>query len=89
VPGRPRVGVRYGEPLRPAEGESAREFAPKIAAAVAALLDEESTTWWEARKRVAAGESPSQSGPDAARWRRVWAQTAPIERPAAERRAWK
>lgn len=89
VPGRPRVAVRYGAPLRPAEGESARVFAPKVQAAVAALLDEESTTWWEARKRVAAGASPSQSGPDAARWRRVWAQTEPIPPAEPGRRAWK
>lgn len=90
VPGRPRVAVRYGEPLYPAEGESARTFAPRVSAAVAALLDEETSTWWEARKRVAAGASPSQSGPEAARWRRVWASTAPV--PSAEttkRRAWK
>jgi 1-acyl-sn-glycerol-3-phosphate acyltransferase len=89
IPGRPTVAVRYGDALRPAEGESAREFAPKISAAVSALLDEEATTWWEARKRVAAGTSPSQSGPDAARWRRVWEQTAPLRTPAEKRRAWK
>jgi 1-acyl-sn-glycerol-3-phosphate acyltransferase len=89
VPGRPTVAVRYGDPLMPAEGESAREFAPKISAAVSALLDEESTTWWEARRRVAAGTSPSQSGPDAARWRRVWESTTPVTPAASKRRAWK
>ncbi|TCO23380.1 1-acyl-sn-glycerol-3-phosphate acyltransferase [Kribbella steppae] len=89
VPGRPTVAVRYGDPLMPAEGENAREFAPKISAAVSALLDEESTTWWEARRRVASGTSPSQSGPDAARWRRVWESTAPIKPAASKRRAWK
>jgi 1-acyl-sn-glycerol-3-phosphate acyltransferase len=89
IPGRPSVAVRYGDPLRPAPGESAREFAPKISAAVSALLDEEASTWWEARKRVAAGASPSQSGPDAARWRRVWEQTAPLDRPGDKLRAWK
>jgi 1-acyl-sn-glycerol-3-phosphate acyltransferase len=89
VPGRPTVAVRYGDPLMPAEGESAREFAPKISAAVSALLDEESTTWWEARRRVAAGTSPSQSGPDAARWRRVWESTTPVKPAASKRRAWK
>jgi len=89
VPGRPTVAVRYGDPLRPAEGESARDFAPRISAAVSALLDEESTTWYEARRRVAAGTSPSQSGPQAARWRRVWESTAPIKPPATNRRAWK
>ncbi|TCO51744.1 1-acyl-sn-glycerol-3-phosphate acyltransferase [Kribbella antiqua] len=89
IPGRPTVAVRYGDPLRPAEGDSARDFAPKISAAVSALLDEESTTWWEARRRVAAGTSPSQSGPDAARWRRVWESTAPIKPAGTKRRAWK
>jgi 1-acyl-sn-glycerol-3-phosphate acyltransferase len=89
VPGRPTVAVRYGDPLHPAEGESAREFAPKISAAVSALLDEESTTWYESRRRVAAGTSPSQSGPDAARWRRVWESTAPIKPARTKHRAWK
>jgi 1-acyl-sn-glycerol-3-phosphate acyltransferase len=89
VPGRPTVAVRYGDPIYPVEGESARAFAPKISAAVSALLDEEATTWWEARRRVAAGASPSQSGPDAARWRRVWESTAPIKTPAQKHRAWK
>ncbi len=89
VPGRPTVAVRYGDPLYPAEGESARDFAPRISAAVSALLDEESTTWWEARRRVAAGTSPSQSGPDAARWRRVWESTAPIKPAGSKLRAWK
>jgi 1-acyl-sn-glycerol-3-phosphate acyltransferase len=89
IPGRQTVAVRYGDALHPAEGESARDFAPKISAAVSALLDEEASTWWEARKRVAAGTSPSQSGPDAARWRRVWEQTAPLKTPAEKRRAWK
>jgi 1-acyl-sn-glycerol-3-phosphate acyltransferase len=89
VPGRPAVAVRYGDPLYPAEGESAREFAPRISAAVSALLDEEATSWWEARRRVALGTSPSQSGPDAARWRRVWESTTPITPAPQKRRAWK
>ncbi len=89
IPGRPAVAVRYGDPLHPAEGESAREFAPKISAAVSALLDEESTTWYESRRRVAAGQSPSQSGPDAARWRRVWESTTPIKPARTNHRAWK
>lgn len=89
IPGRPAVAVRYGDPIRPAEGESARDFAPRVSAAVSALLDEESTSWYEARRRVAAGTSPSQSGPDAARWRRVWESTAPIKSAGTRRRAWK
>ncbi len=89
VPGRPTVMVRYGDPLRPAEGESARDFAPRIASAVSALLDEDSTNWYEARRRVATGTSPSQGGPDAARWRRVWESTRPISSNGTRRHAWK
>ncbi|TDU86799.1 1-acyl-sn-glycerol-3-phosphate acyltransferase [Kribbella voronezhensis] len=89
VPGRPTVAVRYGDPLYPAEGESPRDFAPRISAAVSALLDEEATTWWEARRRVASGTSPSQSGPDAARWRRVWESTTPVKPATSKPRAWK
>ncbi|WP_112240763.1 lysophospholipid acyltransferase family protein [Kribbella monticola] len=89
VPGRPTVAVRYGDPLYPAEGESPRDFAPRISAAVSALLDEEATTWWEARRRVASGTSPSQSGPDAARWRRVWESTTPVKPASSKPRAWK
>jgi len=89
VPGRPAVHVRYGDPLRPAEGESARDFAPRIASAVSALLDEESTTWYESRRRAALGTSPSQTGPEAARWRRVWESTRPMKSTDGRRRAWK
>ena len=42
----------------PSEGESPRDFAPRIRDAVAALLDEDKTTWWEARRRQAAGATP-------------------------------
>jgi 1-acyl-sn-glycerol-3-phosphate acyltransferase len=71
-PGRRPVTIRYGEPLVPAEGESARAFAPRIRAAVAELLDEETTTWWDARRRAARSETPDPSGPKVAQWRRVW-----------------
>jgi 1-acyl-sn-glycerol-3-phosphate acyltransferase len=74
--GRRQLTVRFGEPLRPEPGESARTFAPKVRDAVAALLDEDSSTWWEARRRAASGLTPDPSGPDVARWRRVWAQSA-------------
>ncbi|ANH40110.1 2-acyl-glycerophospho-ethanolamine acyltransferase [Nocardioides dokdonensis FR1436] len=79
--------VRFGEPLRAAEGESVREFAPRIREAVAALLDEDETTWWEAQQRRAAGATPDPSGPDVATWRRVWAQTeSPVVEPLTGRR---
>ena len=90
-PGRPAVTVRFGEPLRPEPGESAREFAPRVRAAVAALLDEDRTTWWESRQRVATGLTPDPAGPKVAQWRRVWEQTEPpvVESGAPAPRAWR
>jgi 1-acyl-sn-glycerol-3-phosphate acyltransferase len=75
-PGRRPVTIRFGDPLIPQPGETARDFAPRVRAGVAALLDEETSTWWEARRRVAAGTTPDPSGPDIAQWRRVWTQSA-------------
>jgi 1-acyl-sn-glycerol-3-phosphate acyltransferase len=74
-PGRRQLTIRFGEPLRPTEGESVRDFAPRIKDAVAQLLDEDATTWWDSRRRAATGETPDPSGPQVAQWRRVWAQT--------------
>ncbi len=51
-----------------------RDFAPRIKDAVATLLDEDRTSWWEARQRAAAGETPDPGGPDVAQWRRLWEQ---------------
>jgi 1-acyl-sn-glycerol-3-phosphate acyltransferase len=87
-PGRRRLTIRFGEPLRPEPGESPRSFAPKIRDAVSTLLDEESSTWWEARQRAASGATPDPGGPDVATWRRVWAQSASPE-PGDRRAAWR
>ena len=79
-PGRRQLTIRFGEPLVPGEGESVREFAPRIKAAVATLLDEDRSTWWEARRRASAGETPDPSGPKVATWRRVWEQSESPDR---------
>ena len=68
-----RVTVRFGVPLSPDPGADARRFAVRIERAVAALADESATDWWTARRRAAAGETPSLGGPEAAPWRRHWA----------------
>ena len=47
------VTVRFGNPMRPDEGEDARAFGPRVEAAVAALADEHATDWWSARQRAA------------------------------------
>jgi 1-acyl-sn-glycerol-3-phosphate acyltransferase len=89
-PGRRQLTIRFGEPLRPREGESVREFAPRIKAAVATLLDEDKTTWWDARRRASAGDTPDPSGPQVAQWRRVWEQSESpsAEGPGRRLRAW-
>lgn len=89
--GRRQLTVRFGEPLRPHEGESVRDFAPRVKDAVAALLDEDQSTWWESRRRVASGTTPDPSGPQVAQWRRVWEQSAsPVADPARSRlTAWR
>jgi 1-acyl-sn-glycerol-3-phosphate acyltransferase len=65
--------VTFGRPLWPAPDEDARRFAPRIEAAVASLADEVTTDWWSARRRAAAGRSPSLTGPATTSWRRAWA----------------
>jgi 1-acyl-sn-glycerol-3-phosphate acyltransferase len=87
APGRPPVSVRFGRPLRPEPGEDAPAFTERIRAALAVALDEDRTTWWEATRRAARGETPSPTGPAAARWRRVWEASRPIER-RGRPRAW-
>jgi 1-acyl-sn-glycerol-3-phosphate acyltransferase len=89
--GRRQLTVRFGEPLVPGPEESVRDFAPRIRRAVAALLDEDSTTWWEARRRAAADATPDPSGPEAAQWRRIWAQSeSPVADTGRRRlRAWR
>ena len=75
-PGRRRLTVRFGEPLHPGADESARDFAPRIRDAVAALLDEEQSTWWEARRGPLPAPLPTRPDRPRAQWRRVWEQTA-------------
>jgi 1-acyl-sn-glycerol-3-phosphate acyltransferase len=73
--GRPRVSVRYGLPLRPADGESPAAYAERIQAAVQRLIDEDTTTWWATQRAAGAGVAPPEAS-----WRRIWQQS---EEPAA------
>ncbi len=68
-----RTKVTFGAPLSPAEGEDARRFGERIERAVAVLGDEAITDWWSARRRAAAGTTPSLTGPAYNGWRRAWA----------------
>ena len=62
-PGRRLLTIRFGEPLVPGPDETPRSLAPRIRDAVAGLLDEDSSTWWEARRRAAARETPGPQRP--------------------------
>ena len=72
VPGRPRVSVRYGPPIRSRHGETFTEFAPRIFDAVRKLLAEDAATWWETQRGLAQVPEPPTSS-----WRRIWQQSDP------------
>jgi 1-acyl-sn-glycerol-3-phosphate acyltransferase len=67
------VHVTFGRPLVPDDGEDSRHFSLRVEAAVAAVGDERNTDWWTARRRAAAGTTPSLVGPPVSAWRRAWA----------------
>ena len=67
------VHVTFGRPILPHDGEDSRRFSLRVEAAVAEVGDERSTDWWSARKRAAAGTTPSLVGPPTSPWRRAWA----------------
>lgn len=73
VRGRPRVSVRYGEPIHPTPGQSPRQLAPQLSRAVNRLIVEDSTSWWDSQ-RSASDVAPAQPR---ASWRRIWTQTQP------------
>jgi len=80
-----RTSVTFGSPLHPEEGESSRAFAVRIEQAIEVLADEAANGFWTARRRAAAGTTPSLRGPDALSWRRSWAlgENRRRSRPAA------
>jgi 1-acyl-sn-glycerol-3-phosphate acyltransferase len=73
VPRRTPTTVTFGTPVVPTEGDDSRRMGARIEQAVAELADEASSDWWQARRRAAAGETPSLQGPRAGEWRRTWA----------------
>ena len=68
--------ITFGLPLRPRADENARRFGARIETAIATLADETDSDWWTARKRAAAGTTPSLQGPSVGAWRRSWALDA-------------
>jgi 1-acyl-sn-glycerol-3-phosphate acyltransferase len=72
VPGRPRVSVRYGSPIRSRPGETSTDFTPRISEAVKKLLAEDAASWWETERGSAGVPEPPASS-----WRRIWQQSDP------------
>ncbi len=68
-----RTTVTFGRPLRPVAGTDPRVLAVDLEQAIAALADEVGSDWYTARRRAAAGTTPTLTGPDASEWRRAWA----------------
>jgi 1-acyl-sn-glycerol-3-phosphate acyltransferase len=88
---RPKPGrtvVTFGTPIVASEKERSQALATRIESAVAALADEATSDWYGARRRAAAGETPSLSGPHAGAWRRTWALTAQRKRSANAPKRW-
>lgn len=92
APGRLPVSVRLGRPVHPDARESVEDLSERIRRALAFGLEEDRTNWWEALKQESNGGIPAPFGPDAARWRRIWEASRPVEddQPLTKkRRAWK
>lgn len=89
VPGRPRVSVRYGAPIYPGPGETPRQLAPKLSAAVKQLIAEDATSWWTtqrdlgpsdlAQRDLAQPKPGTTLAAPLGSWRRIWEQAeAPV-----------
>lgn len=82
APGRPRVRVVFGDPVRPRTGEDALALTGRVQAEVARLLDEDSTDWRSSLRRAAqdGGHAAPQPAPVGS-WRRTWEATRPVVPP--------
>jgi len=78
MPGRPRIVVRYGKPLIPAEGETARSLHDRMVDTVSRLWAEEELGWYRSLRASAQGELSAPVGPQVAEWRRIWQSTRPL-----------
>jgi 1-acyl-sn-glycerol-3-phosphate acyltransferase len=83
-----RTVVTFGAPMRAHEKERSQAFAERLERAVAALADEATTDWYAARRRAAAGETPSLSAPQAGVWRRAWAVSGNRKKRRSATKAW-
>ena len=78
-PGRPKVVVRYGRPIRPEPDEGVRDFSFRMMSEVTRLWNEEDLGWYQALRASAAGELTPPTGPAA-----ITAAPSTPELPAAD-----
>ena len=64
-PGRPKVVVRYGRPIRPEADEGVRAFSFRMMSEVTRLWNEEDLGWYQALRASYAGELTAPTGPKA------------------------
>lgn len=83
--GRLPLSVRFGPPLHADDGEDFGSLSRRMQQALARLWDEDATSWYESLRRQAEGTTPSLTGPDAPRWRRVWEASRPLPKPGRPR----
>jgi 1-acyl-sn-glycerol-3-phosphate acyltransferase len=69
-PRKGQVDVLIGDPVFPQPGEDARRFHTRFEDALKRLGTEATTDWWTAMRQPEA----ELFGPEAARWRRIWAR---------------
>jgi 1-acyl-sn-glycerol-3-phosphate acyltransferase len=79
VRGRPRVSVRFGDPLLPGPGESAWDFNARLTTAMARLWNEEELGWYGSLRETRESAVARPAGPPAAAsWRRAWEASRPL-----------
>lgn len=83
--GRFPISVRYGEPVWPRESDDIATFSDRLRQALTQAWDEDTSTWWQSLRREHLGDLAEPTGPDGAKWRRVWEATRPIPRRGPER----
>lgn len=83
-----RTVVTFGTPVHAHDEERSHALNARLEQAVAALADEATSDWYSARRRAAAGETPSLSAPDGGRWRRAWAMSGQRKRRGSTHKAW-
>lgn len=78
VPGRPRVVVRFGTPLRPDGEEGARSFNARVGESIARLWAEDELGWYGSLRAQERGDLSLPTSPPIAAWRRIWESSRPL-----------